>query len=218
MPFVVAGRQYKSRWTSFSLSCSLTRRMSKKGITKYVSCVAVGKRPSAIFIYCFNRLATMSCAKLSRNRNFRLITDDRTVVWRHLARSVIRNFMQCTTLVRFSSFLDHPHTASRPTPAHDFFTFHCISSSIRLFFPQFMLRCRERKIVELFSSRVFFINKIDDLDSSRKVRDNAKKKKENRLAKITFAAEINCESEVSERTPSNRGAQISTKRKLLISN
>lgn len=71
--FVVAARHNKSRWTFF---LSLTRRMSKKGITKCISYElrAVGHVRARYF---FNCLATKSCVKLPCNRNFRLTTDDR---------------------------------------------------------------------------------------------------------------------------------------------
>lgn len=103
--FVVAGRQYKSRWTVFFLSCSLgeCQRKVLRNVSR-ISCVQLEMSERDIFYYFFNRLATKYCAKLSRNRNFRLITDDRTTMSsRRLARSLIRNFMQCMTL--FASLL-----------------------------------------------------------------------------------------------------------------
>lgn len=199
-------------------SLLLTRRMSKKGITKCLAYKlrAVGNVRAQYFLLFLQPFSDKVLRKIVSQSQFSSnYRWSYNYVFTSFSEVVDKELYAMQDSFRFSSFFDHPHTASdRPTPAHGFFTFHCISSSIRLFFPQFMLRCRERKIVELFCS-VFFINKIDDLDSSRKLRDNAKRRKQNRLAKITFAAEINCESEVS--APSNR-AQISTKRKFLISN
>lgn len=63
------------------------------------------------------------------------------------------NFMQYRYALWPSAHLNNqrPHSQA-------FFTFHCISSSIQLFFPQFMFRLRECKIVQFAHSS--FISKI----------------------------------------------------------